>query len=102
LSLRAKRTFDHAADRSRFPPFGAAALGRCFRIYSALMVLAMLAAGAAVGTQIGAIAQGLPTPSMGLVERVSVYAPMVWMSVFALSRIHQTRRQADAPLMHAA
>lgn len=67
-----------------FMSFGAAGLGRGFRIFTVLTVAAMLAAGALVGTEVGAIAQGLPTPWMGLVERVSVYAPLIWMSVFGL------------------
>lgn len=68
-----------------FIGFGAAALGRGFRLYSALTVVAMLAAGGVVSTQIAAIAAGQPTPWMGLVERVSVYGPMVWMMVFAVA-----------------
>ena len=72
---------------------GAIALGRRFRIYSALTVVAMLAAGAVVGTQVSAIAAGEPTPWMGLVERSSVYSPMVWMAVFAVA----LRADAEAP-----
>lgn len=63
--------------------FGAAALGRGFRIYSALTVLAMLVAGGVVSTQVGKIAANEPTPWMGLVERVSVHGAMVWIAVFA-------------------
>lgn len=63
---------------------GAAALGRGFRLFTAVAVIAMLAAGAVVSTAIPAIAAGEPTPWMGLVERVSVFAPMVWMGVFAV------------------
>ena len=66
-----------------FMSLGALALGRSFRIFSTLTVVAMLAAGAVVSTQIGTIAEGLPTPWMGLVERISVYSPTVWMAVFA-------------------
>ena len=67
-----------------FMVFGAAALGRGFRLFTAVVVIAMLAAGAVVSTAIPAIAAGEPTPWMGLVERVSVFAPMVWMGVFAV------------------
>jgi hypothetical protein len=63
---------------------GALALGRGFRIFSAMVVLAMLAAGAVVSTQIAAIAANQPTPWMGLVERVSVYSPMIWMMILAI------------------
>lgn len=74
---------------------GAAALGRAFRIYSALTVAAVLAAGATVGTQVAAIAAGEPTPWMGLVERVAVYGPTVWLGLFALMLLRDDRRRAD-------
>ncbi len=64
---------------------GALLFGRSFRLYSALTIIAMLAAGGIVGTQISAIAAGEPTPWMGLVERVAVYGPVVWTAVFALA-----------------
>lgn len=76
-----------------FISFGAAALGRGFRIYSAITIALMLAAGAVVSTQIAAIAANQPTPWMGLVERISVYGPMIWMAVFALALL---RRQGAA------
>lgn len=63
---------------------GAVALGTGFRIYSAITVVAMMGAGGLVSTQVAAIAAGQPTPWMGLVERVSVYSPMIWIVVFAV------------------
>ena len=67
-----------------FMSFGAIALGRRFRIFSGITIFLTLAAGAFVGTTVNAIAAGQPTPWMGLVERVSVYSPMIWLVVFAL------------------
>ena len=67
-----------------FMSFGAGAFGRGFRVFSGLIIVTMLVAGGVVGTQVSAIAQGLPTPWMGLVERISVYAPSLWVSVLAL------------------
>ena len=72
-----------------FIGFGATALGRGFRIYSTITVVLMLAAGTVVGTQIAAIAANQPTPWMGLVERVSVYGPMIWMAVFATALLRR-------------
>lgn len=63
---------------------GAVALGTGFRIYSAITVVAMMGAGGLVSTQVAAIAAGQPTPWMGLVERISVYSPMIWIVVFAV------------------
>jgi hypothetical protein len=62
----------------------AAAFGRGFRIYSAATIILMLAAGGIVSTRIAAIAANQPTPWMGLVERISVYGPIIWMAVLAL------------------
>jgi len=74
-----------------FMSIGAVAFGRAFRVFSGLTIVAMLVAGGIVGTQIPAIALGLPTPWMGLVERISVYAPSLWISVLALMLMPQER-----------
>ena len=66
-----------------FIAFGSGAVGKRFRIYSIGTIVAMLVAGGAVGTQVQAIAAGRPTPWFGLIERVSVYAPMLWVAVLA-------------------
>lgn len=75
---------------------GALLFGRGFRLYSALTVIAMLAAGGIVGTQISAIAAGQPTPWMGLVERIAVYGPIIWTAVFALA-LWRRAEDASAP-----
>jgi hypothetical protein len=67
-----------------FMTIGARAFDGRFRWFSGVTIVAMLVCGGMVGTQVPAIAQGLPTPWMGLVERVSVYAPSLWMVVLAL------------------
>ena len=72
-----------------FMTIGATAFGRGFRLFSILTLAAMLVAGGIVGTQVPAIAQGLPTPWMGLVERVSVYAPSLWITVLALMLLRE-------------
>jgi hypothetical protein len=77
---------------------GALALGRGFRIYSALTIMAMLAAGAVVSTQISAIAANQPTPWMGLVERISVYSPLVWMAVLGVVLWREGQRRPVAAL----
>lgn len=69
--------------------FGAMALGRNFAVYSAITVAAILLAGGVVSTQVGKIAANEPTPWMGLVERISVYGPMLWIAVFALALLRE-------------
>jgi hypothetical protein len=68
-----------------FMTIGAQAFNGRFRWFSWATMAAMLICGGIVGTQVPAIAQGLPTPWMGLVERVSVYAPSLWMVVLGLA-----------------
>ncbi len=75
-----------------FMSFGAAALGRGFRRFSTLMVVVMLAAGGVVGTQAEAIGAGHSPPWLGLVERMSIYAPMIWIIAFAIVMLRATRR----------
>jgi len=67
-----------------FIAFGAASFGRGFRLYSVATIVALLAFGALNSTQASAIAAGQPTPWMGVIERVSVYAPMIWVMVLAI------------------
>lgn len=62
---------------------GAATHGRRFRIFSILMILTMLFFGALTGQQAPNVAANLPTPWMGVTERISVYSPMLW--IFALA-----------------
>lgn len=71
--------------------FGAGAGGRRFRMYSIATVVAVLAFGALASTQAPAVAAGQPTPWLGLIERVSVYAPVVWLAVLAVVRLRADR-----------
>lgn len=67
-----------------FIGFGSGARGKWFRLYSILTILAMLVFGALTGMQAPRVAAQLPTPWLGIIERVSVYAPMLWMLVLAI------------------
>jgi hypothetical protein len=70
-----------------FIAFGSGAIGRKFRLYSVLTIAAMLFFGFMVGSMAPAVAAGQPTPGMGTYERISVFAPMIWMSVLAMIMI---------------
>jgi hypothetical protein len=74
--------------------FGSGTQGKCFRLYSILTILATLVFGALVGTQAPQVAAQLPTPWMGIMERVSVYSPMIWMLVLAVLLLHEENKQA--------
>lgn len=67
-----------------FIGFGSSAWGKWFRLYSILTILAMWGFGAFVGIQAPRVAAGLQTPLMGIMERVMVYSPNVWVLVLAV------------------
>lgn len=76
--------------------FGAAAMGTRFRMFSAVVLLLIIAAGGIVGTSIEAIAANQPTPWMGLLERISVYGPLLWMTVLSATLLSRPRDRASA------
>lgn len=71
---------------------GAIARGPGFRLFTAIALVLIMAAGGLVSTSIEAIAANQPTPWMGLVERVSVYGPLIWMAVLAISLLRSPAR----------
>jgi hypothetical protein len=74
--------------------FAAAALGRRFRVYTIATIVAMLAAGAWTSTLAPGIPQGLPTPWIGLIERVNFYGLLLWNLVLAATLWREQRRAA--------
>ena len=74
-----------------FIGFGSGAKGKGFRLYSILTILTMLIFGALVGQQAPRVAAQLSTPWMGVMERVSVYAPMLWVFFLAIVLLTQEK-----------
>lgn len=76
---------------------GAAGFGRWFRVYSAAtLFVVFMFTGALTGIQSSNMAEGDPTPWLGVYERVGLGAYMLWMAVLALlllrgDREHQWR-----------
>jgi hypothetical protein len=72
--------------------FGSTLLGRRFRNYSYATILAIVLFGVLAGRQIGQMEAGEPTPWLGIVERVNVYAIMLWVAVLAIGllRAHKS------------
>jgi len=73
--------------------FGAAALGKRFRVYSIATIVIVLACGAVTGTYASQVQADLPTPWVGVWERISIAAFMGWIAVLAtaLLRVPQDR-----------
>jgi len=63
--------------------FGAAALGKKFRLYTIATFVIFMVFGALTFMDSGKLEANLPTPFMGLWERINIAAFMLWVIVFA-------------------
>ncbi len=68
---------------------GAFALGRRFRIYSFATVLTVLVFGVLTGRYIARVGAGDPTPGLGIIERIEVYATLVWIAVLGIALLRR-------------
>jgi hypothetical membrane protein len=68
-----------------FIGFAAAGSGRAFRLYSVLTVGVILAGAVFSGLQIPRIEAHLPTPGLGVFERLNIYSMLLWVAVFAVA-----------------
>jgi hypothetical protein len=71
--------------------FGAAALGKRFRQYSAISLVILVFAGVATGLEGANISKGLPTPWIGVWERINIGAYMLWVAVLSITLLHKTK-----------
>jgi hypothetical protein len=65
--------------------FGAAAFGKRFRIYSIATFLMLVVGGVLTGLDQPNLEPNLPTPWMGVWERINIYAYMLWVVVLAIA-----------------
>jgi len=63
--------------------FGATAFGRRFRLYSIVSVVVLLVFGALTFLEAPRLQTNLPTPWIGLWERVNISVFLVWVVVLA-------------------
>lgn len=68
---------------------GAAALGRRFRLYTVATLAVMLAFGAWSGAEASRVERGLPTPWVGVKERIMVYGYQLWFVALALALLRR-------------
>ena len=78
---------------------GSRAGGSGFRRYSIVTIVILLTAGASTALYAPRVAANLPTPWMGLIERVNYYGFMLWVLVFAVMLLREPVR---VPLRRAA
>ena len=65
--------------------FGAAAFGKRFRLYSIATIVIAFVAGAFTAVDGPRISANLPTPWIGLWERINIGVYMVWVAVLAVT-----------------
>ena len=65
--------------------FGAAACGKRFRLYSIATTVILVACGALTGTEAPQLQANLPTPWIGVWERISIFVYMLWQGVLAIN-----------------
>lgn len=77
-----------------FVGFGSAAAGKGWRAYSLLTLAAIVAGGALAGMSGVELAAGGATPFMGIVERVNIYAEMLWVAMLGVMLLRSSARGA--------
>jgi hypothetical protein len=69
--------------------FGAAAFGKWFRLYSILSLAILVVFGALTGVDAPRIAANLPTPWIGVWERINIGAFLLWVVVLAIALLRR-------------
>ncbi len=78
--------------------FGATAIGKRFRLYSIGTILVVVVFGALAGLDGPRLAANLPTPWVGVTERISVFSYMLWLVAFAIGLLRAEGRPFQASL----
>jgi hypothetical protein len=64
--------------------FGSTADGKWFHLYSIATIVLLIVTGALTFMELPRIEAGLPTPWMGVRERINIYGYMLWMVMLAI------------------
>jgi hypothetical protein len=70
--------------------FGAFAFGKRFRIYSLATIVVLIVFGGLTGMASSGVNENLPTPWLGVWERINIAAFMVWVAVLAVTLLRDT------------
>jgi hypothetical protein len=84
--------------------FAARAFGTRFRIYSIATMVIVVGFGIRTGLDQPRLATNLPTPGMGIYERICIYAYLAWVVVLAIAllRASMERRPAGRAAQRAS
>ena len=74
--------------------FGAAALGKGFRIYTITTWIVFILFGVLTWMEAPGMGKGLPTPGIGIWERINIGAFMLWVVVFAIMLLQREMRSS--------
>lgn len=76
--------------------FSAFAFGKSFRWYSIITIVVLFTAGLMTGIQSPRMEAGLPTPSIGIWERISIGVYYIWLMIFAALLLLTLKARAEA------
>jgi hypothetical protein len=79
--------------------FAAPVFGQRYRLYSIATILVLVAFGAWAGIDGRRVAEGLPTPWIGITERISVYSYQLWLVVLAIALLRQPLQRSRGHLV---
>ena len=77
-------TFIHLVLMLLMIGFGAAVFGKSFKIFSIFIVLIFIVFGILTANESPGLDAGLPTPYIGIWERINIGAYMLWIVVFTI------------------
>jgi hypothetical protein len=77
--------------------FGAAAFGKRFRLYSIATMVLLLAFGALTSMQAPQLQANLPTPWMGVWERINIGVFLLWVVVLAIILLRGEKLPGSIP-----
>ena len=72
--------------------FGATAFGKGFRVYSIATIIVFIVFGILTFTEAPNIDKNLPTPYIGLWERMNIAAFMIWLIVFSIDLLRLEKK----------
>jgi hypothetical protein len=78
--------------------FGAAALGKGFRLYTVATFVVFLVFGILTFIESTGMEAGLPTRWMGIWERINISAFMLWVIVFAINLLRMQRSSRESTI----
>ena len=82
--------------------FGAAALGKGFRFYTIATFVVFITFGILIGTEAPGIPKNLPTPHIGIWERINIGAYMLWVIVFAIALLRRQKLTDSRRIKHGS